>query len=274
MPFAELSDGARLARHRLLHAADLLRFLRLLRHGDRPRADVRVPFSGEFPLAVRRARACRTFWRRWHISLSTWFRDYLYVPLGGNRVPPARRYANLVTVFFLCGLWHGASWTFVVWGLWHGAFLVVERVVADLADRRPRGTGAPPPEGVAAWPIWRTCYTLAVVMVGWVFFRADTLPGAIAFLKAMAGLSAAAPTPFTVGGISHPSVAGARRRRDWIDAVAFRRSPAGVTERDGAAGGCVATSSREQRRCSSCCSSPSIMQMAARTYNPFIYFRF
>ena len=64
------------------------------------------------------------FWRRWHISLSTWFRDYLYIPLGGNRVSPARRYRNLVTVFFLCGLWHGASWNFVIWGLWHGTFLV------------------------------------------------------------------------------------------------------------------------------------------------------
>src|SRR5947208_3765821 len=76
------------------------------------------------------AASVQEFWRRWHISLSTWFRDYLYVPLGGNRVPPARTYRNLVTIFFLCGLWHGASWNFVLWGLWHGAFLVVERVAA------------------------------------------------------------------------------------------------------------------------------------------------
>lgn len=67
------------------------------------------------------------FWRRWHISLSRWFRDYLYIPLGGNRVSPARTYTNLVTVFFLCGLWHGAAWTFVAWGVFHGAFLVAER---------------------------------------------------------------------------------------------------------------------------------------------------
>ena len=76
------------------------------------------------------ATSVTAFWRRWHISLSTWFRDYLYIPLGGNRVSPARRYVNLVTVFFLCGLWHGASWNFVIWGLWHGAFLVIERLVA------------------------------------------------------------------------------------------------------------------------------------------------
>ena len=74
------------------------------------------------------ADTVQEFWRRWHISLSTWFRDYLYIPLGGNRVSPARTYLNLVTVFFLCGLWHGASWNFVVWGLFHGAFLVLERL--------------------------------------------------------------------------------------------------------------------------------------------------
>ena len=81
--------------------------------------DVRLPLPGELPLAVHR-RHVQEFWRRWHISLSTWFRDYLYIPLGGNRVSPARRYRNLVTVFFLCGLWHGASWNFVIWGLLHG----------------------------------------------------------------------------------------------------------------------------------------------------------
>ena len=73
------------------------------------------------------ARSVREFWRRWHISLSTWFRDYLYIPLGGNRVSPLRLNTNLILVFFLCGLWHGADWTFVIWGLWHGLFLVLER---------------------------------------------------------------------------------------------------------------------------------------------------
>ena len=82
------------------------------------------------------AKSVREFWRRWHISLSSWFRDYVYVPLGGNRVSVVRTYGNLVTVFFLCGLWHGASWAFVVWGLYHGMFLVLERLglgrVADV----------------------------------------------------------------------------------------------------------------------------------------------
>jgi alginate O-acetyltransferase complex protein AlgI len=66
------------------------------------------------------SQSIKEFWRRWHISLSTWFRDYLYIPLGGNRVSEPRNYFHLLTVFFLCGLWHGASWTFVVWGLYHG----------------------------------------------------------------------------------------------------------------------------------------------------------
>ena len=71
----------------------------------------------------------REFWLRWHITMSSWFRDYVYIPLGGNRHKPWRTYANLTAVFFLCGLWHGASWTFVAWGLYHGLFLVVERMV-------------------------------------------------------------------------------------------------------------------------------------------------
>src|SRR5208283_144930 len=73
------------------------------------------------------SRSVREFWRRWHISLSTWFRDYLYIPLGGNRMKPTRTYFNLIIVFLLCGLWHGASWTFVIWGAYHGLLLVLER---------------------------------------------------------------------------------------------------------------------------------------------------
>jgi len=126
------------------------------------------------------------FWRRWHISLSTVMRDYLYIPLGGNRVSLARQYRNLVTVFFLCGLWHGASWNFVIWGLWHGAFLVVERVTS--ARRRssdqqihrssdpqiPRSSNpqilrSSNSQGPWNWPLWPHLYTLLVVMVGWKF---------------------------------------------------------------------------------------------------------
>ncbi len=96
------------------------------------------------------ATSVTAFWRRWHISLSTWFRDYLYIPLGGNRVSPARRYFNLITVFFLCGLWHGASWNFVIWGLWHGAFLVIERLVPSRNRSSNHPTTQSPTQ--ACWP--------------------------------------------------------------------------------------------------------------------------
>ncbi|MBV9867971.1 MAG: MBOAT family protein [Abitibacteriaceae bacterium] len=116
------------------------------------------------------------FWRRWHMSLSRWFRDYLYIPLGGNRVSLRRLYLNLLLVFLLCGLWHGAAWTFIVWGVYHGLFLVLERLfLGKLLIRLPR--------------LVRHVYLLLVVMVGWVFFRAASLPYALHYLLAMFGLS-------------------------------------------------------------------------------------
>ena len=120
------------------------------------------------------AQSIRDFWRRWHISLSTWFRDYVYIPLGGNRVSENRNRLNLVTVFFLCGLWHGASWTFVAWGFYHGVFLVLERTSVGAAlDKLPR-------------PL-RHGYTVFAVMMGWVLFRADTFSGAANFFAALSG---------------------------------------------------------------------------------------
>ncbi|MDP4210760.1 MAG: MBOAT family O-acyltransferase [Bacteroidota bacterium] len=122
------------------------------------------------------SKSIKEFWRRWHISLSSWFRDYLYISLGGNRKGKWHTYINLFAVFFLCGLWHGASWTFVIWGAWHGLFLVFERMrFGRLVDALPR--------------VLRHGYTLIIVLIGWVFFRADNLTAAIAFLKAMAGAS-------------------------------------------------------------------------------------
>ncbi|MFN9788056.1 MAG: MBOAT family O-acyltransferase [Planctomycetia bacterium] len=119
------------------------------------------------------ARSITEFWRRWHISLSSWFRDYLYIPLGGNRAGKARTYFNLVLVFLLCGLWHGANSTFVAWGLWHGGFLVLERVgLGELLRKGPRALGH--------------AYVLLAVMVGWVYFRAEDLDQAIGVLRAMA----------------------------------------------------------------------------------------
>ena len=124
------------------------------------------------------SQSIQEFWRRWHMSLSTWFRDYLYIPLGGNRISKARTYVNLVLVFVLCGLWHGASWSFIVWGTYHGCFLAAERAGLDrLLNRMGR-------------PV-RHLYALFVVMVGWVFFRADTLTQAIQYCQSLVTFSTA-----------------------------------------------------------------------------------
>jgi alginate O-acetyltransferase complex protein AlgI len=126
------------------------------------------------------AQSITDFWRRWHMSLSSWFRDYVYIPLGGNRHGLAMTVRNLLIVFFLTGLWHGAAWRFIVWGLYHGAFLMLERFgLGRLLERAPR-------------PL-RHVYAMAVVMVGWVFFRAETLPQALSYLGAMASGGFAAP---------------------------------------------------------------------------------
>ena len=122
------------------------------------------------------SKSVREFWRRWHISLSTWFRDYLYIPIGGSRVPLPRHCLNLFIVFLLCGLWHGASWTFVIWGVLQSVYLI-----AGLLTRSAR-------EQFTGWirldkaPLLRklvqVVITFALVCFGWIFFRADSLPDA------------------------------------------------------------------------------------------------
>ena len=118
------------------------------------------------------ATTIKEFWRRWHISLSGWFRDYLYIPLGGNRKGNARTWLNRFLVFFATGLWHGASWTFVLWGLWHGLFSVLE------------DCGAIPVDKLKGKRIGQL-YTLLVVVLGFTLFRADTLAQAGAMYAAM-----------------------------------------------------------------------------------------
>jgi alginate O-acetyltransferase complex protein AlgI len=131
-------------------------------------------FGFHFPVNFRRpylAASITDFWRRWHISLSSWLRDYLYVPLGGNRGGPWRTYRNLMLTMLLGGLWHGASWSFVVWGGYHGALLGLERALgrARVGEEAVR---TPP----ALYPV-RAALTFVLVLVGWVFFRSPTLAG-------------------------------------------------------------------------------------------------
>ena len=123
-----------------------------------------------------RADSITDFWRRWHISLSTWLRDYLYIPLGGNRQGPLRVYFNLLTVMLLGGLWHGASWNFVIWGAIHGCMLAVERMQGKTSAYRLL------PANV------RIAITFLIVSISWVFFRADTLGFAGRYLQSLFGL--------------------------------------------------------------------------------------
>jgi alginate O-acetyltransferase complex protein AlgI len=121
------------------------------------------------------SQSIQEFWRRWHISLSSWLRDYVYIPLGGSRKGILRTYINIIIVFFFCGLWHGANWTFIVWGLWYGFFLVLERLgLRTLLDQTGR--------------FIRHLYVILVVLIGWVFFRSDTMIIALRYIGTMFGM--------------------------------------------------------------------------------------
>lgn len=128
------------------------------------------------------------FWRRWHISLSTWLRDYLYVPLGGNRKGPTRTYVNLMTVMLVGGLWHGASWNFVIWGGIHGTMLAFERARGKSSSyhRLPRAL--------------RVAVTFSIVCLAWVFFRADTLTSSVLYFRSLFGVSGADAAANAVAG--------------------------------------------------------------------------
>jgi alginate O-acetyltransferase complex protein AlgI len=196
------------------------------------------------------------FWRRWHISLSSWFRDYLYIPLGGNRLSRARTYFNLWVVFLLCGLWHGAAWNFVVWGAAHGAFLVLERTgFGRLLDRMPL--------------ILRHAYVLLAVMATWVLFRADSLAAAVHYFAALLGQGAeigvAPPLHRFLGAdVMLALIAGLMAAGPWGDRLIssmgeyLRVGPVRV----GQLVGLFALLSL------------ITLSLAGGAYNPFIYFRF
>ena len=206
------------------------------------------------------SRCIREFWRRWHISLSNWFRDYLYIPLGGNRRGERRAFANLVLVFVLCGLWHGASWPFVLWGAWHGLFLVLERAGLDRVLVRI---------GPFAY-----LYTLLAVMGGWVLFRCETLTQAGHYFAVLAGAGSGDAVRNPLAAFLDPLVAAtlvvgvifstplARMVGKWRDRTARR-------------GGLVARSvmAADLGWLMLVYVAASAM-LAAGTYNPFIYFRF
>ncbi len=187
------------------------------------------------------------FWRRWHISLSTWFREYVYIPLGGNRRGRVRTVINKYVVFFTTGLWHGASLNFIVWGLWHGTMQMIEQIVRPTARK-----------GVAL--LWRPVTALSVIL-SFVIFRADTMTAAARYLASMFTPGSAAPAltlldPYTLTILAVAALFSAPvvpRLRAW--AGAHRLDWVGY-----------AVSIPLLLLC--------IMSLASSTYNPFIYFRF
>ena len=190
----------------------------------------------------------KEFWRRWHISLSTWFRDYLYIPLGGNRKGRGRTWVNRFLVFFATGLWHGASWNFVLWGLWHGLFSVLEDCGALPVKRfKGRLTGR--------------VYTLLVVVLGFTLFRADTLAQAGAMFAAM----------FTGIGLEWAGTA----------AVCARLTPVFLLTLAFALALSFPVSKRFQPKNDTVTLAGALVllvlcmfNLSAGTFNPFIYFRF
>jgi len=129
------------------------------------------------------------FWRRWHISLSSWFRDYVYIPLGGNR---RHNYRNLIIVFLLTGLWHGASWTFVLWGVWNVIFIVLEKMITSRRKKMNK-----PPISMPV-KVLLHAYALVIINIGWVLFRADTVSNAIRYIGTMFGIGLGEKPGFTV----------------------------------------------------------------------------
>ncbi|WOI53140.1 MBOAT family protein [Parvularcula sp. LCG005] len=200
------------------------------------------------------AQSVTEFWRRWHMTLSRWFRDYLYIPLGGNRHGEGRTIANLWIVFLLCGLWHGAAWTFVLWGAWHGLFLSVER----LARQHTRWTLPRP---------LRHLYLLVAVMFGWVLFRADTLSHAGDLYTALLGRQGTDALPLAA---YLPGMTGL-----WLGVAALFATPlpqlimTGLMNRAPLAVSAPSTIIGFSLLFVACAAF-----VAGGAYNPFIYFRF
>ena len=197
----------------------------------------------------------KEFWRRWHISLSTWFKEYVYIPLGGSRKGAARTYMNLLIVFFFTGLWHGASWTFVIWGLYNGFYLIIERLFLSR---------------FLAWnkvKIINVCYTIFAFTTGWVFFRSESIGYAIGYLKKMFFLYEANPRfsaqifldPYVIfiivlGIILCGPLQKIKPFKNWLFDCGKKRTLATI--------------------CVFVLISLSVVSLATGTYNPFIYFRF
>ncbi len=196
------------------------------------------------------------FWRRWHMSLSTWLRDYLYVPLGGNRKGRARTYVNLALTMLLGGLWHGAQWQFVVWGGYHGVLLALERATPGRSFfvRLPPGL--------------RRSATFLLVLLGWVFFRAASLGDAVGYFGHLFGVvPATAASRLIEGAVFQPFtlivmaaaaliVVVGRRTQDWVE------------------GAVVLPASVPRMAATFALFVVAVIELTTQSDNPFLYFQF
>jgi alginate O-acetyltransferase complex protein AlgI len=214
-------------------------------------------FGFHFPenfLRPYASRSLREFWRRWHVTLSSWFRDYLYVPLGGNRKGRVRTLANLMTTFALCGLWHGASLNFLIWGLLHGTLMIAERVgLGTWLERAPASVAR--------------AYVLLTVTLAWVVFRADDLPHAVGYLAALVSPGGDPErihslSLFLDSKVALALVAGAIGSAPWLEALRARADTGARPWR-------ALRFAALQGVFVACA-----MALASGTHNPFIYFRF
>jgi D-alanyl-lipoteichoic acid acyltransferase DltB (MBOAT superfamily) len=204
------------------------------------------------------ARSITEFWRRWHISLSQWLRDYLYIPFGGSRGSTIETYRNLWLVFLLCGLWHGANWTFVIWGMHHGCFLVIER--AGLLRRLERTPA-----------IVARLYALIALMTGWVWFRARDLDHALTFFASLAGINGWTELSMSTHTALHPIIIAAMIIGIVLATIRIKRprvfgpSVARFANPTLAAADVIAIA---------VFLGLAVLSVAAGSYSPFLYFRF
>ena len=204
-----------------------------------------------------RSRTITEFWQRWHISLSRWLRDYLYIPLGGNRRGRRRTYLNLMLVMLLGGLWHGAAWTFVIWGAWHGTLLVSERLL------REKGGWAELPRRLAA------ARTFLFVSLGWITFRADGLEGALAMYGGLLGANGVGITPALTWQVPLTSVAAL-----VLGCLLVWLPPVSLPPKDSL----PAPLAPHKARFATVVIVPvfllGVLRIVADSFSPFLYFRF
>ena len=216
------------------------------------------------------SRSITEFWRRWHMSLSRWLRDYLYIPLGGNRLGSRRTYANLLTVMVIGGLWHGAAWTFVLWGAWHGVWLAAERLITRRREERrqeARAAHVGATASRAAAAVAGNLYAMTLVLAGWILFRSPDLASAAdlaAGLVGVHGLGLSNAMAWQVDGLAVAALV--------LGVVLIYAGPA--LERSMRRPGIPVLAVRARDAAVSLLFVAGVVKLVAESYSPFLYFQF